>query len=125
ERIVEVDQSPIGKTPRSIPASYVSFLDEIRRVFALTPEARLRGYAPNRFSFNVSGGRCEVCAGQGKIRKEMSFLPDVFLDCDACGGQRFNEATLAIRYSDKSIGDVLALPAEEARHFFHDLSQVL
>ena len=118
DRVLEVDQTPIGKTPRSCPATYVGIWDEIRKIFAGTSESRLRGYGPGRFSFNTAGGRCESCEGQGVQTVEMSFLPDVKVTCDACRGSRFNTETLAVTWRDVSIGDVLAMNIEDAAKFF-------
>ena len=117
-RVLEVDQTPIGKTPRSCPATYIGFWDSIRRLYAETTDARIRGFTPSRFSFNTAGGRCEACEGQGMRRVEMNFLPDVQVLCDVCGGRRFNQETLEILFKGKSIGEILALCVDDAVEFF-------
>ncbi len=124
DKIVDVDQSAIGRTPRSNPATYTDIWGHIRDLYAMTAEARVRGYKPGRFSFNVPGGRCEHCEGNGQIAIEMHFLPTVYVPCDVCKGKRFNRETLEVKYRDKSIADVLAMTVEEANKFFHDLPPV-
>ncbi len=125
DRVIEVDQSPIGRTPRSNPATYTGFFDDVRRVFAQTKEAKIRGYEPGRFSFNVKGGRCEPCQGQGVKKIEMHFLPDVFVECEVCNGTRFNKETLEVHYRGKSVSDVLNLTVEEAVGFFENHPKIL
>jgi len=124
DKVVQVDQSPIGRTPRSNPATYTGLFDEIRKVFANTRDARQRGYKAGRFSFNVKGGRCEECQGQGQQRIEMNFLPDLYVDCPVCEGERFNRQTLEIRYRDQSIADVLDMRVDDAVDFFENFSTI-
>jgi excinuclease ABC subunit A len=121
DKVIEIDQSPIGRTPRSNPATYCGFFTEIRSLFAAVPEAKIRGYAPGRFSFNVKGGRCDVCEGGGMRVIEMNFLPDVYVHCEKCNGQRYNRETLEIRYKGKSISDVLNMTVDEAVDFFQPI----
>jgi excinuclease ABC subunit A len=118
DKVIDIDQSPIGRTPRSNPATYTGVFDHVRKLFAQTHEAKVRGYQPGRFSFNVSGGRCEACAGDGTIKIEMHFLPDVYVPCEVCKGARYNRDTLDITFKDRNIADVLAMSCEEALDFF-------
>ncbi len=118
DKVIHVDQSPIGRTPRSNPATYTGVYDHVRRLFAETPEAKVRGYQPGRFSFNVKGGRCENCTGDGTIKIEMNFLPDVYVPCEVCHGARYNRETLEVHYKGKTIADILNMAIEEAATFF-------
>ena len=117
DKIIEIDQSPIGRTPRSNPATYTGLFGPIRELFAGVPEARVRGYGPGRFSFNVKGGRCENCKGDGILKIEMQFLPDVYVTCEVCKGKRYNREALEIHYKGKSIADVLEMTIAEANDF--------
>jgi excinuclease ABC subunit A len=125
DKVIEIDQSPIGRTPRSNPATYVEVFGDIRNLFACHPEAKIRGYKPGRFSFNVKGGRCETCQGGGMRLIEMNFLPDVYVPCETCQGKRYNRETLEIRYKGKSISDVLDMSIEQAVVFFEAVPSIV
>ena len=124
DKVVVIDQSPIGRTPRSNPVTYTGVFSAIRELFASTPEANAKGYTPGRFSFNVKGGRCETCSGDGLLKIEMHFLPDVYVTCDECGGKRYNKNTLEVKYKGKSINDVLNMTVEDALQFFYNLPSI-
>ena len=124
DKVIDIDQSPIGRTPRSNPATYTKLFDHIRELYAQTPDAKVRGYKPGRFSFNVRGGRCETCKGDGTIKIEMHFLPDVYVPCETCGGKRYNRETLEVRFKGKSIADVLEMSVEEALAFFAKIPKI-
>ena len=121
DKVIEIDQSPIGRTPRSNPATYTNLFSHIRNVFALTKESKIRGYKSGRYSFNVKGGRCELCEGQGTKKIAMNFLPDMFVLCEQCRGKRYNPETLEIRYKGKTISDTLEMSVEEAYDFFRNI----
>ncbi len=124
DKVIDIDQSPIGRTPRSNPATYIGLWDDLRALFASVPESKARGYSPGRFSFNVPGGRCEACKGDGQIKIEMHFLPDIYVPCEVCGGKRYNRETLEVRYRNKSISDVLEMSVTEALAFFGNIPQI-
>jgi excinuclease ABC subunit A len=124
DKVIDVDQSPIGRTPRSNPATYIGLWDDLRALFASTPESRARGYSPGRFSFNVAGGRCEACKGDGQIKIEMNFLPDVYVPCEVCHGARYNRETLEVTYHGKNISQVLDMSVTEALAFFRNIPQI-
>jgi excinuclease ABC subunit A len=124
DKVIDIDQSPIGRTPRSNPATYTKLFDQIRELYSMTPEAKVRGYKPGRFSFNVRGGRCETCKGDGQIKIEMHFLPDVYVPCETCKGARYNRETLEVRFKGKSISDVLEMSVEEALQFFSKIPKI-
>ncbi len=124
DKVIDIDQSPIGRTPRSNPATYTGTFDMIRELFALTPDAKIRGYKNGRFSFNVKGGRCEACKGDGIIKIEMHFLPDVYVPCEVCKGKRYNRETLEVRYKGKNISEVLDMTIEEAVEFFKPIPKI-
>jgi len=124
DKVIIIDQSPIGRTPRSNPATYTNVFSSIRELFSKTKEARMRGYLPGRFSFNVSGGRCDNCDGDGVIKIEMHFMPDVYIPCDVCGGKRFNSETLEVKFKEKNIADILDMTVEEALEFFRDIPKI-
>ena len=124
DKVIDIDQKPIGRTPRSNPATYTDLFTHIRELYSLTPEAKVRGYKPGRFSFNVRGGRCETCKGDGQIKIEMHFLPDVYVPCETCKGKRYNRETLEVRFKGKTIADVLEMSVEEALRFFSKIPKI-
>lgn len=124
DKVIDIDQSPIGRTPRSNPATYTGVFTDIRELFAQTQEAKMKGYSSGRFSFNVKGGRCEACQGDGILQIEMHFLPDIYVPCEVCKGKRYNRETLEVKYKGKNIHDVLEMTVEEAMHFFDSIPKI-